>query len=205
MDCASPTRRLKPLDSVSMGCSTTPSRLRRSMAAAGCGHRLLAGETPRARHEFEKSPGGHFTVAWRPLREISDAAPCRQGIGNDVVPVDHRRARTRGQETRQHLHRGGFSGAVRPEKTEHFSGSDLETQIIYGDEAAIILAQPPGLDPQFIHPHPSQGACAVRLLPEFLAGTAQFQVCSFIVLSIAVSWPPPDATRTPGPACPHRN
>jgi hypothetical protein len=42
------------------------------------------------------------------------------------VAADPHAAGARRQEARDHLHGGGFAGAVRPQKAQHFAAADLE-------------------------------------------------------------------------------
>ena len=98
-------------------------------------------ESPGPGDEFEKTPDRHFTVAGRAFRQVADDPPRGQRVIDDVVAVDGCGPCARRQESRQHFHGGGFTGAIRAEKTQDFSRPDFKTQMVYRHYAAKVFTQ----------------------------------------------------------------
>ena len=92
---ARPTRRLKPLDSVSIGCSSTGSS---SVFAAASAARALASAPREAAHlgdEVEELLGRHVAIGGRAFGQIAEHRLRRDGVVLDVVAADRHPARAR--------------------------------------------------------------------------------------------------------------
>jgi hypothetical protein len=81
-------------------------------------------------------------VERRHLGQVADAGFRRHRFGQQVHAADADRA-ARGREiARQHLHRGRFPGAVRPEEAEHLAALQFQREAVDGDMAAEAAGEP---------------------------------------------------------------
>jgi hypothetical protein len=62
------------------------------------------------------------------------------------LAVDGDRPRRRTVEAEDQPHRGGLSGAIRPQEAGHMAGPYRERQIVDGDPVAVSFGQTPYLD-----------------------------------------------------------
>ena len=65
-------------------------------------------------------------IGRRALRQEAQHAPRGDAVGLHVVAADAGGAGGRDHEARQHAHRGGLAGAVRPEKAQHLAAGHVE-------------------------------------------------------------------------------
>ena len=87
------------------------------------------------------STGAEVQIGGHGLGDDSDdLADLARGT-HDVMALDARVAGSRRNERRQHADERGFAGAVRPEETENFAVTYIETQTVDGAEIAESLGQ----------------------------------------------------------------
>src|SRR6202008_4770490 len=98
--CASPTRRRKPFDSVSIVCSRTPPSCRGPVACGG----PAAGERTEVGEEVEEAAHGHLAVARRPFRKVAKYRLGGECVAADVMSADAGAPRARRDETGEHAH-----------------------------------------------------------------------------------------------------
>ena len=91
--------------------------------------------------EAEETLYRHVAVERRALRQIADAPLDLHWMQGDVVAADHDAAGVRGDEPRDHLHRGGLPGAVRSQKSEHVAARDLEGHVVHCGQLTEAFAQ----------------------------------------------------------------
>ena len=90
--CARPTRRLKPFDRVSTGCSRTPSSVVRRIALSTRSSQLAAAEATDLGAEAQEAGDRHFRVGGRAFRQEAQHAPGGDRVGLHVVAADARGA-----------------------------------------------------------------------------------------------------------------
>jgi hypothetical protein len=87
---------------------------------------IAAFVAPHFGDEAQELARSHVAIGRRAFRQVADGALGRQGLGFDIVAAHPHPAGGRRQKARDHLHGGGFAGAVRPQKAQHFAFLDLE-------------------------------------------------------------------------------
>ena len=100
-------------------------------------HRVLDAQrflgTAKTAHlgdEGKETTHAHVAVARRAFREVADLPLGLECLRLDIATQDARRAGSRREKPREHLHGGGFTGPVGAEKAQHFPWLDTERQII---------------------------------------------------------------------------
>jgi hypothetical protein len=89
---------------------------------------MLAGR----RHPVEVANEGQELGAGQPLEEVRSLGHKGEGgagqprLPGDIMPIDPGAASSWAQQPGQDAQGGGFAGAVRPEKAEHFARPNLE-------------------------------------------------------------------------------
>ena len=96
---------------------------------------------PGFRDEAEKLLDGHLGVGRRVFRQVADQALDDDGFGRDIVAGHQREAGGRTEKAGDHLHRGRFAGAVRPQKSEDVAAPDREGDAIHRAEGPVVLNQ----------------------------------------------------------------
>ena len=138
---ARPTRRRKPLDSVSIGCLQHRAKLQPRAdlvdAALECG----ATEAADPADELQELAGRHFAVGGRTFRQIAEPALGFERLLVDAEAADFRIARLARHEAGQHAHGGGLAGTVGPEEAQHFARAHAERDVIDGPERPVVLVE----------------------------------------------------------------
>jgi hypothetical protein len=99
----------------------------------------------------------HLEVQRRALRQVPEGLPDLQGLVEDVVPVDARRARRRRDEAREDAHRGRLARAVRPEKAHDLAAAHFEVDLVDRTERPEALGQVVRVDHDVGGRHPASG------------------------------------------------
>jgi hypothetical protein len=68
------------------------------------------------------------------------------GVGAQVVAVDHDRPGGRREDTDDAAQRGGLAGAVRADQAENLAGRDREVEVLHGNEVSVVLGEALDLD-----------------------------------------------------------
>jgi hypothetical protein len=95
----------------------------------------------QVRHEAHVLGTGQQTVHRRELAGHPDHRTDGGRFGVELEPENAHVAAVGRDEGRQDLHSGCLAGAVRPEKTEHRTGRDVEVDVVEDDEVAVGLAE----------------------------------------------------------------
>ena len=82
-------------------------------------------------HKIQILAHRHIRIQRRQFRQITDARFGGVGIGQNVVTVDGHHAVGRRQIAGQNVHRGGFTGTVRTEKTDDLAFLDRKADVIH--------------------------------------------------------------------------
>ena len=89
--------------------------------------------------EPEVGGGGDVAVGGRSFRQVAEAALRGDRIDGHVDSADLDASGARGEEPRDHLHRGRLAGAVRSENAEHLATVHGERDAVHGEK----VAEPP--------------------------------------------------------------
>ncbi len=91
--------------------------------------------------EAEELARGHVAIGGCAFREITDHALRLERLVFHVVSADGHATGAGREEARDHLHRGGFAGAVRAQKAQHFAFLDFEIDSGHGGNRAEAFCQ----------------------------------------------------------------
>src|SRR5690242_6876525 len=80
------------------------------------------------------------------LRHIAKMSPRLNIVWIDWMPEQARFARTRGQQTGQHLHRRRFAAAIGPEEAKNLALANREAHVVHRDKIAEAARQVTGFD-----------------------------------------------------------
>src|ERR1039458_147811 len=103
----------------------------------------IGGPAAESGEEIEHFEAGEIGINAHLGGEVSDVGPCGEPRALAIVSEDEGVAAGWPQEVKQNADGGGFAGAVEAEKAEDFAGSDVQVQIVYGGEFAVLLGEGP--------------------------------------------------------------
>ena len=121
-----------------------------------CPQDAITFEEREAEAYDEEAVRRHLAVTRRAFRQIAQHALGGDRVVHDIVPAHAGATGCRREEPGDHLHGGGFAGAVRAEEAEHAAWFEFETDAIDGGQLAVALGQLPGFD------HRDVTACCLR-------------------------------------------
>jgi hypothetical protein len=104
---------------------------------------VIDGPATKSGEEIEHFEAGEIGINAHLAGEVSDIGPCVQPLALAIVSEDEGVAGGWTEEVEENADGGGFAGAVESEKAEDLAGSDVEVQIVYGYQFAILLAKTP--------------------------------------------------------------
>ena len=136
------------------------------MAAAAAARRFASfPENPRTcRDEVQEMTRCHVAIGGRAFRQIAQMHLRCDGVGLHVMSADRDATGSWRQITCDHFHRGGFAGAIRAEKAEHFAFGDTEIDTGDGGNRSKITGQLFNDDHVFSHfVRARRGGLAARL------------------------------------------
>ena len=107
---------------------------------------LLHGHILRLGDEAQVFADRHIRIHRRNFRQIADAFLRRDGLFENIVPVDDHLALARRKAAGNDVHCGRFARAVRAEQAVYLARLDGETQIVHGQMGAVALRQMSDLD-----------------------------------------------------------
>ncbi len=110
----------------------------------GFGGALLgfrAGKAADLRDEIQELARRHVAIGGRAFRQIAEARLRGDGVGLDIMAADRDAARRRREIARDHLHGGGFAGAVGAEEAQHLAFGDGKVDAGDGGNGAEIPGQ----------------------------------------------------------------
>ena len=139
---ASPTRRLKPLDRVSIGCCRTASSSRRAVTLSSRVCFSSAGKRRSVGDEVEQRRGRHVAIGGRALGQIADPPADLDRVLREVDAADLDAAGVGRQIAGDHPHRGRLAGAVGAEKAQDLAARDVEGDAVDRGDRAEALDQP---------------------------------------------------------------
>ena len=138
---------------------------------ADAGGSVLGRHPSQSRREGQVRTDRHLPVERGDVRQEADLATNVVRVGQHVVPIDHHLARRGQKEAAEDLERGGFSGAVEPEESDHLASLDVEAEISNCRVFAVILGELTDLNHGKVGRGISQGlaetksSAKLRLLP----------------------------------------
>jgi hypothetical protein len=100
------------------------------------------------REQRQVPAAGEVRVEAGPLDEACHALECLRSLDQRVAAEEAGRPGGRPDQPEQHAQRGRLARAVRPEVAVDVSGLDYEVDAVDGDDLAVALDQPAGLDRQ---------------------------------------------------------
>ena len=110
-----------------------------------CGDALL-GQPARPTKHAQVVVATQVRVKSRSLDHRSHAGQSGPGMRGDIVAEYGRLPGGWLHKTEQHRDGGGFSGPIRPQKTEDFAGRHLETEGVHSDPFAVALGEAVGVN-----------------------------------------------------------
>ena len=72
----------------------------------------------------------HVAIAGRAFRQVADLPLGLQGLSLNIATENAHPPAAGGEKTAEHLHGGGFTGAIGAEKTQHLARLHLKRQVI---------------------------------------------------------------------------
>ena len=102
---------------------------------------LVLGDLLQLRAEAEILLHRHVGIQGRDLRQVPDAGPGGLRLLQNIVALHQHLALRGGQIAGHDIHRGGFSGAVRPQKAEDLAVLHREAQVVHRVVVPVSLHQ----------------------------------------------------------------
>ena len=107
---------------------------------------LGAGHPAQLGHKAQVFLHRHFRIEGRLLGQVSQLTPCLHGLFQNIMPADDHTALAGGEIPGQHVHGGGFAGAVGPQQTADLPGGNRKGQILYRNLRPVAAGQMLHLD-----------------------------------------------------------
>ena len=127
----------------------TPAGVLETAARLGLFHGLrccVLAKIVQMRTVAEILVDGKFTVQGRQLGQVSELALGCYRILEQIAATDAYRALAWRQHTADHLHGGGFAGAIGAQKTKHLTTADPEVQSLNGMDVTVASMEVRDLD-----------------------------------------------------------
>ena len=145
--------RLREADTLAVALGELADQLRPDVLYKAARGRFFAalqyfflGDPFDASHKLQVLANFHVGVQGRRFRQVADPLLDFKRLLDDIKTGDARRAFRGGHKAGEHAHRGGFSRAVRPEKTDDLPLLNREGYMIDRDVARVALRQSFDLD-----------------------------------------------------------
>jgi hypothetical protein len=137
----------------------------------------LAASRAARRCVIEVFVHAEVAVQRRQFRQVTDGGLGGARVFEQIVPGDRDASRARRQIAGEHLHGGGFSCAVRAEKSQHLALAHGEADVIHGLQCPVGAGQARDNQQRFAVHGVKKGCCRIRMIGRH--STQPRRICQF--------------------------